>query len=155
MGFFDHVVLGDVHAMRIVEDPAGTLARWKEMVATYPEPLRDAILRRFMAEAAFWPENPHYLGAVERGDVIYTSAIVQQTVQALVQVVFALGRAYFPGEKKLADALAKLPSAPRDFAARIQDVVCPGARPTVAELRAQSRGLADLVRETRALVAGS
>jgi len=50
-------------------------------------------------------------------------------------------------------AFSKLPSAPRDFAARIQDVVSPGARPTVAELRAQSRGLADLARETRALVA--
>ena len=87
--------------------------------------------------------------------MIYTSAIVQQTVQALIQVVFALDRAYFPGEKKLADALAKLPSAPQDFAARIQDVVSPGARPSVDELRTQSRGLADLVRETRALVADS
>jgi len=153
MGFFDHVVLGDVHAMRIVDDPAGMLARWKAMVAAYPEPLREAILRRFMAEAAFWPENPHYLGAVERGDVIYTSAIVQQVVQALVQVVFALDRAYFPGEKKLADALAKLPSAPRDFAGRIQNVLCPGAHPTPAELREQSRGMADLVREVRTSVA--
>jgi hypothetical protein len=153
MGFFEHVVLGDVHAMRVVEDPAGMLARWKATVATYPEPLRDTLLRRFMAEAAFWPENPHYLGAVERGDVIYTSAIVQQTVQALIQVVFALDRVYFPGEKKLADALEKLPSAPRDFAARIQNVLCPGACPSVADLRAQSRGLAGLVRETRALVA--
>lgn len=153
MGFFDHVALGDVHAMRIVDDPAGMLARWKAMVSTYPEPLRDTILRRFMAEAAFWPENPHYLGAVERGDVIYASAIVQQTTQALIQVVFALDRAWFPGEKKLADALAKLPSAPRDFAARLQNVLCSGAHPSVADLRAQSRELAELVRETRALVA--
>jgi hypothetical protein len=62
------------------------LARWKAQVAVYPEPLRDAILRQFMTEAAFWPDNPHYLSAIERGDVIYTSAIVQQVVQALIQV---------------------------------------------------------------------
>jgi hypothetical protein len=52
-----------------------------------------------MAEAAFWSDNPHYIDTIERGDVIYTSAIVQQVAQALVQVVFALTPQYFPGEK--------------------------------------------------------
>lgn len=149
MGFFGHVVLGDVHAMRIVDDPTGMLARWKASVAAYPEPLREAILRRFVAEAAFWPGNPHYLSAVERADVIYTSGIVQQTIHALVQVVFALDRTWFPGEKNLATALAKLPSAPPDFAARVERLLCVGPRPSVADLRMQARELADLVRETR------
>jgi predicted nucleotidyltransferase len=147
MGYFNYVALGDVHAMRIVDDPRGMLARWKAQVATYPEPLRDAILRRFMAEAAFWPENPHYLGAVERADVIYTSAIVQQVLQALIQVVFALNRAYFPGEKKLAGALDKLPVAPPNFAARCEALLCPGAPPSVAKLREQRRDLTSLVSE--------
>ena len=152
MGFFDHVVLGDVHAMRIVDDPAGMLARWKASVATYPEALRTAILRRFMAEAAHWPHNPHYLGAVERADLIYTSGIVQQVIHALLQVVFALNRTYFPGEKKLAAALATLSIAPADAGARIEALLFPGARPSVAGLRAQMRDLTDLVRETRELI---
>jgi len=151
MGYFNHVALGDVRSMHVVDDPRGMLARWKAQVAAYPEPLRDAILGRFMAEAAFWPANPHYLGAVERGDVIYTSAIVQQAIQALIQAVFALNREYFPGEKKLAEALRQLPVTPPELAGRIETLLCAGARPSVAELREQERGLADLVRETREL----
>jgi len=152
MGYFNYVALGDVHAMRIVDDPRGMLARWKAQVATYPEPLRDAILRHFMAEAAFWPENRHYLGAVERTDVIYTSAIVQQAAQALIQVVFALNREYFPGEKKLAEALEKLTIVPAEFAATIEGLLCPGPARGVDELREQQRALASLTTDVRGLV---
>jgi hypothetical protein len=151
MGYFSYVALGDVQAMRVADDPQGMLARWKAQVATYPEPLREAILGRFLPEAAFWPENPHYLGAVERADVIYTSAIVQQALQALIQVVFALNREYFPGEKKLAGALEKLPISPPGFAARCEALLSPGAPPSVAALREQQRDLTALVSEVREL----
>lgn len=93
------------------------------------------------------------MGAIERGDVIYTSAIEQQVLHALIQVLFTLNREYFPGEKKLANALAKLPLAPSDFALRVETVLCPGARPSVAELGEQMRGLAYLVREARKMIA--
>ncbi|HEX7240825.1 MAG TPA: DUF4037 domain-containing protein [Longimicrobiaceae bacterium] len=152
MGFFDYVALADVRSMRVVEDPHGMLARWKDAVAAYPEPLRRAVLGRFMAEAAFWPENFHYRSAVERADVIYTSGIVQQTLHSLIQVAFALNREYFPGEKKLAVALAKLPALPEAFAPRVQALLCPGRDPGVAELREQRRELAALMAELRGMV---
>ena len=155
MGFVSYGVMADVHSMRIVDDPRGMLARWKAAVDPYPPPLRDAILRRFGAEAGFWPRNPHYLGAVERADVIYTSGIVQQTVHALIQVVFALNRAYFPGEKKLAQAMEKLPLQPPSFAARLEALLCPGLRPDVAQLREQQRALAALVDEAATLVSAA
>lgn len=152
MGFFDHVVLADVHAMRVVEDLYGLLARWKEMVATYPEALRQAILEQFMREAAFWPDNFHYETAVEREDTIYTSAIVQQVLHALVQVVFGLNRAYFPGDKKLTHALEKLPVKPEAFTSRLQTLLFPGKDPGVVELREQRRELGVLVTEVQQLV---
>lgn len=147
MGFFGHTVLADLHTMQIIEDPDGLLARWKAATAVYPEPLRDAIVGRFLGEALFWPGNPHYHAAVERGDGIYTSAIVQQVVHALIQVVFALNRAYFPGEKNLAAALAKLPVQPPEFGARVQALL--GAS---AAGEAQRQGLSLLVSEVDALV---
>lgn len=152
MGLFDHVALADLRAMRIVEDPEGTLMRWKEEVAAYPEPLRDALLRRFMAEAGFWPDNFHYRTAVERADLLYTSGIVQQVLHALVQVVFALNREYFPGEKGLDRALGELPLLPEAFAARLRALLFPGAEPGVERLREQRRELAALVAEVRRLV---
>ena len=153
MGFFDHVVLADLRAMRIVEDPDGILARWKEQVREYPEPLRRALLGRFMREAAFWPENFHYRTAVERGDVIYASGIAQQVAHALVQVLFALNRELFPGEKKLARALDALPLRPDALSGRLEALLWPGEAPTVAALEARRRALGDLVAEVERLVA--
>lgn len=153
MGFFSYAALADVHAMRIAQDAGGLLARWKASVATYPEPLRASILRRFAAEAAFWPGNPHYAGAVERGDVIYTSGIVQQTVHAVVQVVFALNRAYFPGEKRLAAALAALPAGPAELVPRIHALLWPAGEPGVDRLREQARALGTLVDDVRRMAA--
>ncbi|HEV2735959.1 MAG TPA: DUF4037 domain-containing protein [Longimicrobiaceae bacterium] len=153
MGFFDCVALADMRAMRIVEDPGGMLARWKAEVAVYPEPLRRALLGRFMAEAAFWPDNFHYASAVERADAIYVSGIVQQVAQALVQVVFALNGEYFPGEKRLDAALEKLPVVPPAFARRLRALLFSGEDPGVAELREQRRALGALVAEVERLVA--
>ena len=148
MGFLGHVALADVHNMRVVEDPLGTLGRWKTDVAVYPEALRRALIGRFLPEAAFWPGNPHYASAVEREDVIYASAIVQQVVHAVIQVVFALNRAYFPGEKMLEQRVESLPIRPTDFAARLRGLLA-GAE----GLRVQSSELTALVAETARLVA--
>ncbi|HYH79310.1 MAG TPA: nucleotidyltransferase domain-containing protein [Longimicrobium sp.] len=153
MGFFNHVVLADVHSLRPLDDPSGLLAGWKARVERYPEPLRNAIVRRFMGEAAFWPANPHYHTAIERADVIYTSGIVQMVAHALVQVLFALNRVYFPGEKRITESVARLERVPPAFAARLQAMVAPGVPPTVAALREQQASLATLVDEVRRLVA--
>lgn len=152
MGFFDHAVLADIRSMQIVVDPQGTLARWKKEVNHYPEALRQSVLQRFMREAAFWPNNPHYRSAVERVDLIYTSSIVQHTLQALIQVLFALNREYFPGEKQLALAIDKLVLRPQRLSDRIRQILNPGIVMGRDELAAQAGALADLVAETKALV---
>ncbi|HET7461087.1 MAG TPA: hypothetical protein VFJ82_07555, partial [Longimicrobium sp.] len=97
-------------------------------------------------------ENPHYLTAIERVDVIYVAGIVQLVVHALAQVLFALNRVYFPGEKRLAESLRRLPVAPRDVAARVQALVAPGTSMDAAVLRAQREEVAALVSEVRHLV---
>jgi hypothetical protein len=155
MGFFNYAVLSDVRSMRIVDDPSGMLEEWKRRVAEYPPALRRAIVARFLAEAKFWPGNVHYRSAVERGDAIYAAGIAHQVACALVQVVFALNEVYFPGEKRLARALGRLPAAPRAFAARVEALLWPGAPASVAELCAQARELDALVEEVEALASAA
>jgi hypothetical protein len=147
MGFFNYATLADLRTMRIVEDPHGVLGRWKEAVGRYPDALRREVLRRFGREAAFWPGNVHYETAVERGDVIYASGIVQQVLHAVIQVVFALNREYFPGEKGLAGALEKLAVRPPALAERVQALLAPAPHEGVEGLREQRRALAALVAE--------
>jgi hypothetical protein len=151
MGFFNYVALSDIHVMQIVEDPYGILARWKARTAEYPPALREAILGRYLAEAQFWPENFHYRSAIERGDILYTSGIVQQVVYAAIQVVFALNRAYFPGEKKVEAVLAKLALQPVGFYPRIRQLVYPGNAGSIPDLRAQREALSRLVQEVKQL----
>lgn len=152
MGFFNHAVLADIRSMQIVVDPKGALARWKTQVSSYPEALRRSLLHRFMRWAEFWPDNPHYQSAVERVDLLYTSAIVQHTLQALIQVLFALNREYFPGEKQLASTMDKLSLRPQGLPDKICRILNPGIVRGRDELAAQASTLADLVKETKCLV---
>lgn len=155
MGFFDHAVLADIRSMHIVIDPQGIIAKWKRAVSRYPDALRRSLLNRFIREAVFWLNNPHYQGAIERVDLIYTSAIVQHTLQALIQVVFALNREYFPGEKQLACAMDTLSMQPQRFSNRIHHILTPGIVVGREELLAQAHALADLVVEMKALVSAN
>jgi hypothetical protein len=152
MGFYNYVALSDIRVMQILEDPYGILASWKARVAEYPGALQQAIIRRFFAEAKFWPENFHYRSAVERGDILYTSGIVQQVVYALIQVVFALNCTYFPGEKKVEVGLEHLALQPPDFYRRIRELVYPGNDGSIGHLRNQREALGRLVSDVERLV---
>lgn len=152
MGFFNHCTLSDLHNMQPLDDPYGVLARWQAEVREYPPRLRETILNTHLRAAKFWPDNFHYITAVERRDVIYVMGIVQQVVHNLIQVIFALNRAYFPGEKKLALAMERLAIMPERFTERITHLIFPGVVGDLAFLRNQRQELGRLVREVEALV---
>jgi hypothetical protein len=152
MGFFNHCTLSDLSKMSVLEDPARILSGWQEQVRRYPPRMKRAILDEYLAAAHFWPENFHYKTAVARCDVLYTSGIVRQVLENLVQVLFALNEEYFPGEKKLALALEHLPLKPDHFPRRAQALVFPSAPPEPGLLEAQRQELARLVAEVDALV---
>ena len=151
MGFYNHCTLSDLHNMRPIDDPNGILARWQSEVRIYPPELRAAIISQYTRAAQFWPDNFHYKSAVERGDAIYTAGIGQQVIHNLIQVVFALNRAYFPGDKKLAVAMSHLAIKPERFTERIHRLLFPGAEPDSTMLDEQRQALRALVQEVIAL----
>ncbi len=150
-GFYNHCCLSDLKAMVPIEDPAGLLARWQGEVAAYPPKLQNSIVRTHLAAARFWPGNFHYRSAIERRDAIYTAGIVQQVIHNLIQVLFAVNRVYFPGDKKLAHALGHLDRSPRRFAERVQGLLLPEERVSVQMLRRQQAGLRQLLEEVERL----
>ena len=152
MGFYRHCTLSDLHNMHPLEDPDGVLARWKAAVSVYPPKLRATILETYLRAAQFWPDNFHYRTAVERCDVIYTAGIVHQVVHNLIQVLFALNRVYFPGDKKLALALEHLEVKPPKASQRVVDLLAPGGSRDRASLERQRDELRALVQEVAALV---
>lgn len=152
MGYFNHCTLSDLQQMVILDDPNGILAAWQAQVDVYPPALRQTILETHLTAAQFWPDNFHYESAVARGDILYCAAIVQQVVQNLVQVIFALNSTYFPGEKKLTQALGRLSRTPERFAQRLASLAYPGGEAGPASLAEQRVALQSLVREVTALV---
>jgi hypothetical protein len=150
-GFYNHCCLSDIKVMMPLEDPAGIIARWKERVAVYPPKLRRAIIEQHLAEARFWPENPHYHSAIKRADVIYTTGIVQQVVHNLLQVLFAINETYFPGDKKLREALEHLSKLPEGFLERLDFLLWPAAPVTEEVLWQQQKELTALMKELATL----
>jgi hypothetical protein len=152
-GFYNHCCLSDLKAMIVVDDPNGMLAHWKEQIRVYPPKLREAIVAQHLGAAQFWPFNFHYRSAIERRDVIYTTGIVQQVVHNLIQALFAVNEVYFPGDKKLAEAIAHLSETPHAFAERVESLLCPAQEASVEALRAQQRSLQALLKEVEAIAA--
>ncbi len=151
MGFYNHCALSDLAHMFVLDDADGMLAAWQRRVSVYPPRLRVSIIEKHLMAARFWPHNPHYASAVERCDVLYVSGIVQQVVHNLVQVLFALNRVYFPGDKKLAAALDALQHAPPQIGTRMSALIAPAVQPTVASLTVQRHALQTLAAEVEAL----
>lgn len=151
-GFYNHCTLSDLHHMLPVDDTSGILARWQSQVSEYPPLLRQAIITRHMQAAKFWPQNFHYRSAVERQDIIYITGIVQQVIHNLIQVIFALNRSYFPGDKKLALSLSHLEIQPTRFSQRVTQLMMPGHDGGPVSLHAQREELQRLVSEVETLV---
>ena len=153
-GFYNHCCLSDLNVMVAIDDPVGMLAAWKKAIGEYPPRLREAILHQHLQAAQFWPGNFHYRSAVERRDTIYTSGIVQQVVHNLIQVLFALNRTYFPGDKKLEASLKHLARQPDGLAGRVHDLLFPPRPVSVEVLRDQREALRSLLGDVEALVEG-
>ena len=153
MGFYNHCTLSDLHRMKPLDDPFGILAHWKSELVEYPPKMRETIVTDHLTAARFWPGNFHYRSAVERCDFIYVMGIVQQVVHNLIQVVFALNRVYFPGDKKLDVAIEHLTVKPDRFTERIRYLLFPGVKVDRSFLREQREELSELVREVESLAA--
>jgi hypothetical protein len=113
-GWPNHRYLGELHHGVVLEDPDGTLAGLKDLVAVYPAPMRRAIVRRSLAEASF------SLGLARtgagRGDVAYVAGNLYRCVASFVETILALNERYSLNEKGSVAQAAKLPICPDGFA---------------------------------------
>lgn len=132
-GYFTFIYLCELSFLKPVWDPDGILAEYQKLAAVYPEPLRRAIIQIFMERAGTWIDNFHYESAVQRGDILFTAPIVMHTVLDMIQVVFALNRTYFPGDKKLEAAMSKMNDCPESLLAELHFLLSAPRTPQVLE----------------------
>jgi hypothetical protein len=97
LGFSSATWMGEVALCRPLLDPERLLANLKVKTAPYPEPLREALMRRFQWEAQFSIENAET--AISRKDDTYVAGCAFRALSCVAQVLFALNRRYLISEK--------------------------------------------------------
>jgi len=151
-GFFSGTYLGEIAVCIPLFDPEARLDPLKRRVATYPAPLRQALVQDylFMAEftlTAFAPK------AAARANTYGTAACLTRAVNELVMALFALNRAYLVNDKTALAEVAEFKHAPREFGPRVQKTLAHLGNST-AELIAAGDSVTQLLRETIELTGG-
>jgi hypothetical protein len=143
-GFFSHYLVGIVDECRPLYDPLGELAKLKAETATYPAPLKDALLRNFVREAdltLFAAQK----AAIEE-DVYFTVGCLQRCVSCMIHALFAVNERYITHERRALEKLMRLDERPDHFADLVKSVLAnPGS--TVRELQDSVSQLQGLVSE--------
>ncbi|HET6192572.1 MAG TPA: DUF4037 domain-containing protein [Trebonia sp.] len=149
LGFWSPCYAGEVALSRVLADPGGELSALRAETASYPGPLRAALIGA-SSQATFTLEVARKPAA--RGDVLYVSLCLSRAVGVLVQSLFAHDRRWCLNEKGALDVAGRLPGAPPGFAARARVLLGnPGTAP--AALTGTVATAVTLVADTRAALA--
>ena len=112
-GYYNYMCLSEIDFIKPLDDIYTIISDLKQKIVIYPLKLKRAIIDEFWYKSNVWPDNFHYISAINRMDIIYTSGIIQQTLHSIVQVLFALNEKYFCGDKKIEKQLSDLEICPR------------------------------------------
>jgi predicted nucleotidyltransferase len=147
-GFHNHYYAAEVATCRPLADAEGVLAALKGRVARYPRALRDALVAKYLYDAAFMLDLARKPAA--RGDVFHVAGCLFRVAAALVQVLFAESERWLTNEKRALARTDDFARRPERFAARVAAILAsPGASPDALAASVASMGA--LVEETRAL----
>lgn len=142
----------DLATQEIVADPEGRLASWKARLAAYPEALYRATMDKYLPMLRYWAADYHYQSKVDRRDLVFLTGLTSRLVHALLQVLFALNRVYFPGDGWNLPMAAELERLPADFISRMDTILEPGRGPgTWTRQRAE---LLAMIADVEALITG-
>ena len=143
-GFHNHMYMAEVHLNVPLHDPADVLAELRTLTDPYPEPMRSALVERYLWEAGFAVDMAGK--PAERGDVFHVAGSLFRSVACLVQVLFALNRRYFVNEKGSVAEVGSFEVRPEGFESSVRRLVGPDADASPTTLVAEARGLVDEVR---------
>ena len=116
-------ILTDIYNVQIVEDPYGRVAEWKERLATYPEALKESIIKKHASSLKYWRNDYHYLNKVRRKDAVFLASLNARLIQDMVQVIYALNEFYYPGDGMNLKYSKQFACKPERFEERVVDIL--------------------------------
>lgn len=149
-GFCSATWMGEIALCQPIHDPQGMISDLKALTSPYPEPLREALIRRFQWEILFSIENGEI--AVPRGEQTHIAGCTHRALCCLGQVLFAVNRRYLINEKGALDEAARfpvtIPDLPKRVASLWRAVGCRAFGAAFGELRAFEREVSTIVATT-------
>lgn len=112
-------LLTDIQNQMVIDDPSGIISAWKKKLASYPQPLKKAILRKHLDSLRYWRNDYHYLSKVQRKDAVFLAGLTSKLVHDLVQIIFALNETYYIGDGNNLSYMERFAIKPADFSARV------------------------------------
>ena len=91
-------LLPELYNLKILVDPYGQVARWKEKLAVFPPALKKSIIDKHSFSLKYWRDDYHYQNKVKRKDVVFLASLTARLVHDILQVLFALNECYYPGD---------------------------------------------------------
>jgi hypothetical protein len=146
-GYYDFIYLSEAAFLKPVEDPWAIFPPLRAQVDPYPEGFRRAAVDFFLPRAGYWMESFHYLSAIERGDYVYTSGILQQSFHNLLQALFPINRRFFNGDKRIPAQLESLTFCPRALRSELDFLLSTPRVP--AKLKRQRELFLEALAETK------
>jgi hypothetical protein len=151
-GFRSVIYFGEIEACVPLYDLQGQIARLKEAVRRYPEPLKARIVRD-----SLWGAEFSLLFArqfAERADVYNAAGCLTRVAQYLTQALFALNERYFLSDKDAARVIEALPLHPPHFQSRLASALA-RAGAEASELHASVTCMRELWSDTVELTNGT
>ncbi len=121
--------LTDIYNQAIIEDPFGVVQGWKDRMKTYPDTLRDAILKKHGDSLRYWRADYHYYNKCVRRDHVFMASITTRLMHDVMQVVYALNRFYYPGDGHNLAFTQSFPLKPEGLEERAVKILYPGNTP--------------------------
>lgn len=150
-GYYRHCILSDLASLRPLHDTGHILSPLIETLGRFPAALRSALVAEGLASLRFWQGNMHLETALQRSDGFYLQSMLHQMATDLLQALFAINDTYYPGDKKMAAQLGKLPRVPADFTERFEHALFGSGARTQSAWRARFDDLFALGAEIEAL----
>ncbi len=150
-GFHSYIYLGELGICDILHDPEGSLVRLKKRIIPYPQPLKRAIINRFLWAVEFDLEHARKLAT--RGDVYNAAGCLTRCASELVQVAYALNERHFVHDKGALDEIASFELVPAGFGSVLTEVLSEPGRSS-RTLRQSTSKLGTVVQELIDLCGG-
>ena len=145
-------LLTEINNMQVVEDPYGRVSQWKERLSTYPEALKNSIIKKHSASLEYWRNDYHYLNKVRRKDVVFLASLNARLIQDIVQIIYALNAYYYPGDGMNLKYSEQFECKPERFEERVTDILQTTGSDDAYEV--QYKKMIGLIDDVLALVRG-